>query len=573
MRFLPLFFCLLPAVAWAQQVAPPAPPVAPTAPRVWDFSDAKAPAFASPYAAPGGVAARVDIQNQNGALQFVNRAGGSFGVKLAITPFDAQQYPTLSFDYTRSSDTKINLFFKVNGGFYGVIFSGPPRVRIGSYLLGTLPNVGNKGHVVIPLRDWLSRFQPKAQKLQVEEVLAGNWDNDGYLLAGIGGNGPGATWSLDNFTLSPPEATVATAPRAGTPFIQGNDIIWPLEVEGGLDTRSAALKLNENSFDFASPLLRYETAFDAKNQVSRRIVLKAGDAGLTFKDGQSLNLALTAAQDMGGHALTNTSATLPFHSSANQGGPTLPQLKFENAAAPSCDFESDRDGWQGINAVVDLDAVKPFSGVNSLRFYNPRTASPFDAKLAVNALDIAQFPVITFAYRADDRLRVDFRLTWDDKPYSIRFFDHDGAQPRLGTLDNLAADGKWHQAQIPLLEWMKKARPDATSFKISYFGVSDDAWMGNARGVTWWLDDFRFAPRVADAIHAQVSLRDISGVGDVSWQLDQQSDTVPDRTPEGGPKLDIPLTGRAPGLWWLHVRAQNGAGGWSDTAHFSVVVG
>lgn len=543
MRFLLPFFLLaaLPAVAQ------------PTA-KIYDFSNASAPPLAAAYTAPGGVTAKVDVEVRNGALHFLNRAGGSFGVKFGLPPFDAEEFPTLAFDYTRSPDAKINFFIKVNGAFYGVVFSGPPKVRSGSFLLGTLPNVGTRGRAVIPLRDWLRRFQPKTEKLHVEEILAGNWDNEGYLLAGIGGNGPGAAWSLDNLSLTPD----TKAPlQAGTPRFEGNALVWPLQ-GGSLDTRNAVLDVDGRKFDFASPFVRLETSFSG-SAPARRVVFEAGDAGLAFKDGQNVEISLGNARGAASFQLAGHNAVVP-----------LPRLKWEGAAAPDADFETDTNGWAGGAALVGRDTENRASGISSLQWANPRTAAPFDAAFSAEPLDVAQFPVLTFRYRADSRLRSDLRLVWNSVPYSIQFLDRDTPEKRLGTIENVVADGKWRLATIPLLEWMKKSRPEATDFKVSNFSFADGGWMGNAQGVKWNLDDFRFAPRVAGSIRAQVSLRDVSGIGVVSSALDQNPDTIPDANSNGGAQLEIPLGGRAAGIYWLHIRAQNGAGKWSETAHFPV---
>jgi hypothetical protein len=557
-RFFPLFACiyLLNLFSFAA--------LAQGETKSWNLSDAKTPPLASRYAAPGGVEANVDIKVVDGALRLTNKSGGSFGVKIEATPFDAQQYPVVAFDYTRSSDTKINFFFKVNGAFYGVVFSGPAKVRPGSFLLGTIPNVGNKGRVVIPLRDWLRRFQPKADKLNVEEILAGNWDNEGYLLAGIGGNGPGATWSLQNFSLGGKAKTEGA--HFGKPTFSGNEIVWPLNGTE-IDTRSAVFSLDNQKFDFGSPFLRLETQVVGRNEIAQRVVFDAGAAGMTFRDGQSLALNLAGE-----------SAALAFNLGSHISLAPLPRLKWEGPNlevlnVPGSDFETDLGGWTGETAILQRDTQQPFGGAYSLQFYNPRTASPFDSNLAGGPFDAAQLPVVTFAYRGDDRLRVDFRLMWEGVPYMIRFFDRDGAQTLLGKVEGVVGDGKWHRAQIPLLELMKKIKPTATNFKIDSFGISDDAWMGNARGLTFNLDDFRFAPRMTDSIRATATLADVAGTTAISWQLDQTPDTVPDRSPEGGPKLDASLAGRVAGVWWLHVRAQSGSGSWSETSHFPIVIG
>ncbi len=547
-------------LARAQTAAPATAPIGLSKPQIWDFSapkpDPKNLEFASPFAAPGGVATSVAIELKAGALRFTNRAGGSFGLKLNVAPFDATRFPTLDLNFTRSPDTKINFFFKVNGSYYGVVFSGPPRVRAGSFLLGTVPNVGTKGRVILPLRDWLRRFQPKAEKLQVEEVLVGNWDNEGYLLAGIGGNGPGATWSLSRFALVPAKTT---APQWETARFEGNRLIWPLE-SGTFDSSSAVLSIDSAKFGFESPFLRFETTLEPQNTLAQRVVFEAGDAGLNFSDGQKLQLGLAG-----------TAQTLAWKLGAHLANVPLPRLNWEGAAPLSLDFESGASGVEAASAIVEVDPAIAASGQNSLKFFNPRTASPFDAGFRPASLDAAQFPFVTFAYRHDSRLRLDFRLRWDDKNYFIKFTDRDGAQTKLGEIADIP-DEKWHYATLPLLDWMKKARPDATKFVLDDLRVSDDAWLGNARGVTWNLDDFRAAPLLTTSLKASATLRDVSGVKAVSYLIDQNPQAEVDSSPEGGPNLDISLAGRAAGLYFLHLRAQNGAGNWSDAAHFSFAV-
>ncbi|HEX8464669.1 MAG TPA: hypothetical protein VF627_08645, partial [Abditibacterium sp.] len=439
----------------------------------------------------------------------------------------------------------------------------------------------------------LRRFQPQADALQVEEILIGNWDNVGYLLAGIGGNGPGATWTLDNFALSNPDVG---APRAAKPSFDGNQIVWPLEAGADLDTRSAFLSVDGQKWDFSSPFLRLDTVVNPQNELVSRVILQAGEAGMSLKDGQNLKMTLEG-RDARGRTLEGGAASLDWHLGSHLASVPLPRLKWEAAAvdapaadatsaalttatattaapaaATAADFETDLGGWSGIDAVVERDSGGA-SGAWALRFHNPRTASSFSARRAGAAIDVAQFPFLTFAYRADERVRADLRLSWEGRSYSLNLFDRDNPQPRLGRIEKVVLDRKWHTAQVPLLEWMKRTRPDATNFSISNLSIGDEGWLGNARGVAFWLDDFRFAPRQTDALRAEVTARDLSGVGSVSWQIDQNPETVPDRSPEGGPKLDLPLAGRAAGLYWLHVRAQNPAGSWSEAAHFPFVVG
>ena len=113
-------------------------------------------------------------------------------------------------------------------------------------------------------------------------------------------------------------------------------------------------------------------------------------------------------------------------------------------------------------------------------------------------------------------------------------------------------------------------RPEATTFEISSLRFSDAGWLGNAKGVEWWLDDWRPAPRITGDLNAKVSAPDVSGLSGVSWVLDTNPETIPLAKSMSEADLKIPREGKS-GLWWLHVRARNGAAQWSQTAHFPVV--
>ena len=202
-----------------------------------------------------------------------------------------------------------------------------------------------------------------------------------------------------------------------------------------------------------------------------------------------------------------------------------------------------------------------------MRLTNKVTASPF-ALAVPGSLDAAQFPALTFAYRTDSRVRVDLTFVWDKKRYDVRFLDRDNPDARVATIAKVKTDNSWQVASVNLLEALKKTRPDATDFSLSQLQFADAGWTGNARGVQWWLDDWRPAPLVKDALNATIINRDLSGLSGVSTVFDRQTGTQPKAaTSQEGAEVKVPLEGKK-GLWWLHVRARDGAGKWSETAHF-----
>ena len=534
--------------------AAPAFAQTPTQPRVVDFSKPDDAKTAQPYAAPGGVTSGAVVSLRDGALDISNRAPGSFGIQLNIAPLDVDQITDLSFDFKASPDARVNWFFRANGNYYGVHFTGPTGVRPGAIELGDAQiSAGKDGwkRAHIPLRGWLRAVLPDAKTVVVDEILIGNWDNEGYLMAGIGGNGPGANWQMDDLRLEK---------RAETP------VFGPARWDGQKFVLPAR---DLSNFDFSDLNLQIEGAAEVKNAGDYLVpdlgfVIDVGaNNRLALKDGQSTNWKLSRADT----PVATGALTLHY---ADIKAPPLPTLLLDGAPVPGWDdmeFGALK-AWQtnAQSTYIEPDDSTAATGTRSLRLTNKVSASTF-VLYPPPSLDAATSPVLTFAYRTDDRVRVDLSFVWEKKRYSVRFLDRDNPDTRVATLADIKADSQWHVATLNLLEALQKARPDATDFKLSDLQFTDAGWSGNARGVQWWLDDWRPAPRVENTLNATVLNRDLSGLSGVSTVLDQKTDTIPDPSPRGGADLQIPLDGKS-GLWWLHVRARDGAGKWSQTAHF-----
>lgn len=485
------------------------------------------------------------------------------GVKLLVPPFDAEEKTRLSFDYTRSNDARVNLFLRVNGRYFAVLFCGPKEVRPGTPVMYDARATATKGHVEIPLRAALRAQLPDADKLQVDEILVGNWNNSGYLLAGIGGNGPGATWTISNFQLSRPDVK----PTFGAGRFEGQELVIPAKDVDALSWKNLRLSGDLGTVPLGTHFdARRGFVFDVSDLLADSASPSPLPSMLPLRDGQEVSYRVLDRNDA---VLTQGKAT--FHLSALP-MPSPPRLRLSapSAVQPRADFESaaspDSLFTPGASTVVERDDQNPYNGGWSARITNTRLASPFDVRLTSDNFDVAANPVFSFAYRCDDRLRVDLNLSWNGQPYSVRFTDSDDPNPRLGDL-NAVRDGQWHLATFNLLDALKKAKPDAKEFKIANLQFSDTGWPGNVKGLKWWLDDFQWAPAASGKIQGEAVLLDASGTRAVSYSLDQSPATNAEIRPVSGDKLSVDLAGKT-GLWWLHLRAQNGAGKWSETAHY-----
>lgn len=591
---------------------------------VLDLSDTTLPATVVPYQAPGGIAAAVDLKSRDGVLTLRNRAGGSFGIKINCTPFDPDKYSHLVFDYKIGPDTKIDFFLRVDGVYHGVHFTGPGEVRPGSVTLGTIPNVVANGQwqrAVLPIRAWLRAIYPNKPAIRVDELVAGNWNNQNYLLAGINGNGPGATWHLAKLALvgagplqgkvTPQSAAIslnesapipvtvgqerpvsltaglnwiaqmgsggkiknelplvgAASPTAGKPYWRGNDLVIPITDGAGISTLNLKLTVDGR-----------EAILDGKHVAyygdKGELIYKAAELGLSWKDNSMVAVTLSGLLDKLSRGPGSLQGSALVDYAKHEVKVKTPAVNIEGLPKMGeGTFENGLDEWTSgeiaPGAVVERVAEGAQAGQYALRLTCPRSATRFGATIRSTPFDAARFPVITFNYRATDRLRVDFKIIWDGKPYSIKFTDRDNDVPKLGVLENIVTDGQWQQATIPLLSFMKATRPGATSFRVEKMSVGDEKWLGNARGLQWWVDNWRFVPELEGGkFTAQAAVADISGIKATSWILDDKPGTEPDQTPESGDRIMASGDGRL----WLHVRAQNGAGSWSGTTHVPVIL-
>ncbi len=595
-----------------------------------DFSHDQAK-FA-PYAVPNGLPSGARMALDGGALKIVNTHAGSFGVTTGLPAFDALKFSHLSFDYRMQPSVKVNLFFRINGKYHGVVFSGPDRVRAGSIKLGNIADVQTDDkwhHADLPLRAWMQKMYPTEDKLIVDDLIIGNWDNEGYLVAGFGGNPVGATYYLDNFSLSGPRSTAAeakfalqtaeatdakakltyslddgeyqplnektlslktpdgphllsvlrtvegdeafrasypfvmsaAAPQVGTPRLSGDTLHIPLETSAGLDLTTLQLKVDDQTFKRDASTVKLD---------GDDLQLAAGAAGFRWQDGQEIALNLEGLKDSLGREVDKKSVPLKVDYAQMKALPPLPLVKFADGREVwnDGDFENNAGGWVPTGdgaALIDRDNSTKASGDYSLRFTSPSNGPQFRANLNLKSNDIGKYPILSFDYRVPPDLRIDFLVSFDNQNWKIGFTDTDNPWPALGTIPNVQADNQWHHAEVNLFEWMQKARPQAANYNLNWFGLGDLAWQGNAAGIRFWLDNFRFIPVENGApLKAQVVENTVSGVQKIAFVLDDKTETVPDTANAiAGTQLEVPGQGRR----WLHLRVQNGAGVWSATNH------
>jgi hypothetical protein len=124
--------------------------------------------------------------------------------------FSALERPQLSFEIKLSPEAKIDLYFTCHCAPYRVPLSGPNDPYFQGVTLPAPQGVKADGQwhrVTVNLLDVLRARHPDDKLLMVWEPILANLSKQGYVLAGFGGNPPGATYWLRNIAWSATETS------------------------------------------------------------------------------------------------------------------------------------------------------------------------------------------------------------------------------------------------------------------------------------------------------------------------------------------------------------------------------
>lgn len=160
--------------------------------------------------------------------------GGNFSCTVLDQPFDACDYPLMSFDYRISSAVKVDFLFRVNGRWYSLRFTDDPvnyrnrDVNIAN--LGRIDGViaDNRWHTASLDLGKLLRL--KTLHTRVDEVAMADWNVDGYMKLEFGTNPRAATFYIDNFKIA---AASLRQPKKDLVVVDSFDDALPKNMLGG----------------------------------------------------------------------------------------------------------------------------------------------------------------------------------------------------------------------------------------------------------------------------------------------------------------------------------------------------
>lgn len=386
---------------------------------------------------------------------------------------------------------------------------------------------------------------------------AGNWGPAAHRLVLLDGQRPDAS------IASPP----ADAITAVSETVINLADVGPADV----DPSSIVLQVGEKEYTIGNEGLAYE-------REKGRLVWNCENVSpspVVFADQTRVDVKLLAAADYAGNAV----ATLPAWSwtlsyDQDKVGPAMREVSSPTHPVLLADtFESSLGGWanRGGNkgAAVELDTTTAASGSGSVKLTNKSADGAMSALICGAQFSAEQYSVVAFDYKVAPGVKIDFAAYMDGRWWPIGFTD--GGSGAIGQVAGVKPDDQWHHASFDLGRLLRGQKRNGP-LNVDYLSISDRNSMDNAQGAVAHFDNFIIGSVGTKAPLMRWKATDTTGIAGYSFTVDASPQPEVDQTSEGLAvakqfgELD-------PGVWFFHVRAQDGAGNWGPVATYAFMHG
>ena len=337
----------------------------------------------------------------------------------------------------------------------------------------------------------------------------------------------------------------------------------------GVDPSSIVLTVAGNDYRVDDRVLRYDYG-------NNLLIWTAGMTSprpLLFTDGQKVEVSLKSARDCAG----NSVATLPQWSwtmdfSKDKQGPKLASLV--SPSHPTFIGETFESGAPGQVTALSGCAVQVLNqGAASGQFCAAirKTTGPMQARLVGTEFPADKYPMLSFDYRLNNQVRVNLVAEMNvGKQGPTRFIWAltGPAAGAVGQVPGVQADGQWHKAFVNLAPALRNANQQGALIVSNLYLMEMGG--GTPVGGEVALDNLIVAAAGYGPVVFRWSAADPTGIKGYSYVLTQNPAELPPATPTdlaNQHTFDTP----APGVWFLRLRAQDGAGNWGGVETYAVI--
>jgi hypothetical protein len=363
--------------------------------------------------------------------------------------------------------------------------------------------------------------------------------------------------------VDPPRGSRAAADRVAVAF---GDSLAQLDLE---DTR---LTVNGRTCSLKPP---YSTLDVARRELTWNWVLARRQMCEPIPDGQPMAVQLSGVRDFAGNATPPLEWEWKIDYARDTNGPTRPELTcwsqrtirfddFSDGPGSWRPYSGDGKGRTAVETVVDAD-----TGSECLQVTKASWGLRFGAYAYRGTLDTNEYDLITFDYKLEKGVAMDL-LVYVNSAWRAVLLTGEESVPVLGRVDNIIADGRWHHARIDLPGMLREAIPDgsAKDLQVRYLLFGNWQLLGNPVGTSFHIDNFAILKSGSPLPEVHCTALDATGIRGFRYTMDRSPWSVPEQgEASSAPRLALPAIDEA-GLWYVHVRAQDGAGNWGATRHY-----
>jgi len=292
---------------------------------------------------------------------------------------------------------------------------------------------------------------------------------------------------------------------------------------------------------------------------------------VVFRSAQQVAVALNT-QDNVGNAATHKWSWKMDYSLDKTPPPALYVTRVPTKTLTRSTFEKDEGGWRPYSsyATVARVASTAATGRYALRITATRSRRYFGAYAYRSAFDAAKHPIVSFDYRIPPGLPMNLHVyvgSWR----TIKLTSPSAYYTLVGSAP-LSADDKWRHAEIDLRRFLKPTSSKSPAIPVRYILFCDFATRSSRPGAGFYIDNFAIAtPESGQNLRFEWNaVADPTGIAGYAYAFDKKPNTTP--TQLRGPSPAASFQNVAPGTWFLHLRARDGAGNWGPTTHFKTAV-
>ncbi|HQK92584.1 MAG TPA: hypothetical protein PLD23_03725, partial [Armatimonadota bacterium] len=218
---------------------------------------------------------------------------------------------------------------------------------------------------------------------------------------------------------------------------------------------------------------------------------------------------------------------------------------------------------------IAIDTTTKASGDSSLKITFAE-GKVFRAEMRHTPFDVERNPKVGFDYCVPPGVQVDLLFLLEGgQQVLVNFTDNERlARSRV---PGVIADGKWHSVRnFDLKAAARQVAGNAEGLVCTCVAFIDAGQPETPLGSSFWIDNFVVYREGSTAPRLSWKASDPTGIQGFSYVFDDNPGTIPDDTLEGTDtslRLDPPKAG----VHFFHIRALDGSGRWSPTAHYTVV--